>query len=89
MVKSRGILLNWGRLKAAQRDYQEKFALLDKKLYELCRISAEYNRVDGIAARLWIITRSYITGLERQIDTGNSSEDNGRALSGNSAESDQ
>ncbi len=78
--KSVGLELNWGRLKAAQKDYQEKFALLDKKLYELCEFNAEYNRIDGIVARLWIIARSYMTGLERQIDTGNRSEDNGRAL---------
>ena len=51
----------------ACRDYDQDWAATDKVLYELCRQFPDHQRRDGVMAKLWIIGRTYATGIERQI----------------------
>jgi hypothetical protein len=53
------------RLACAQ--YRQTWQAIDEALYELCRRHADHQSQGGINAKLWIIGRTYATGIERKI----------------------
>ena len=54
-------------LGAAFRDYRKHAQLLDRTLYGLCRKQPDHSSIGAINAKLWIISRTYATGIERGI----------------------
>lgn len=58
--------------KAVCRAYEANYAALDKVLYDLCRRHPDHTRRDAINAKLWVIARTYATGIERHIRTDGS-----------------
>lgn len=55
--------------KAACRTYEANYAALNQVLYDLCRQHPDHKRRDAINAKLWVIARTYATGIERHIRT--------------------
>jgi hypothetical protein len=55
--------------KAACRAYEANYAALNQVLYDLCRRHPDHKHRDGINAKLWVIGRTYATGIERHIRT--------------------
>jgi len=53
--------------KKACRDYRLNWKARDDALRGLCRKFPDHQRRDGVNAKLWIISRSYATGIERRI----------------------
>lgn len=49
--------------------YNKWVRAVDEALYELCRHHPDHNDHAGVAAKCWIIGRTYATGVERQIDS--------------------
>jgi hypothetical protein len=49
------------------RDYWENWAALDQALYDLCKRHPRHHNRDAINTKLWILGRTYATGIERQI----------------------
>ena len=58
-------------LNAACRDYAEKWQTLDYTLYNLCQKNPGHRTWESVAAKIWIIGRTYATGIERKIPTRN------------------
>ncbi len=56
----------------ARQDYRERWALLDKQLYEVCRRYPRHEDLGTVNAKLWLIGRSFATGIERQIKSDGS-----------------
>lgn len=52
---------------SACRDYDERWRLLDQTLYDLCSSHPGHTAADGVYAKLWIIGRTYATGIERKV----------------------
>src|SRR6516225_8308780 len=50
-------------------DYRAKWCAIDETLYDLCRRYPDHSDLRGINAKLWIIGRTYATGIERKIFT--------------------
>ncbi len=57
------------RYEVTVRDYEQNWVALNKVLYDLCRRYPDHQRRDGVNAKLWVIGRTYATGIERQIRT--------------------
>ncbi|MHB8522234.1 MAG: hypothetical protein ACYDH9_15955 [Limisphaerales bacterium] len=55
------------RYKAACRDYKANWEALDVALYDLCKKHPDHQSRGVINAKLWIIGRTYATGIERKI----------------------
>lgn len=53
----------------ACRAYEANYAALNRVLYDLCRRYPDHARRDAINAKLWVIGRTYATGIERHIQT--------------------
>lgn len=53
--------------RTAVAQYEEMWRVLDSTLYRLCREHPGHRSWDGLCAKLWIIGRSYTTGIERSI----------------------
>ena len=53
--------------KSACRDYAEKWQALDQTLYRLCQKHPDHSTWASVAAKVWIIGRTYATGIERKI----------------------
>lgn len=51
----------------ACRDYRANWAALDKVLYDLCVECPEHQSRASVNAKLWVIGRTYATGIERKI----------------------
>lgn len=47
--------------------YVANHQAVDQALYALCRCYPDHQRMDGINAKLWIIGRTYATGIERKV----------------------
>jgi len=58
-------------LEAARENLATKWHILDGTLYGLCRQNREHRTWDSVAAKVWIIGRTYATGIERKIPTRN------------------
>jgi len=56
---------------AACRDYAEKWQTIDRTLYELVERNPDHSAWASVAAKVWIIGRTYATGIERKIPTRN------------------
>ncbi len=54
---------------ASVRYYDENLRLLDDTLRHLCREHPDHIRPSSVHAKLWIIARTYATGLERKVAT--------------------
>ena len=50
-------------------DYEKDWATLNETLYNLCKRFPDHQRRDGVNAKLWVIGRTYATGVERMIPT--------------------
>jgi len=50
-------------------DYIQNWDLLDKALYSLCQKNYAHDSMNSIKAKLWIIGRTYATGIERKINS--------------------
>ena len=55
----------------ACRDYTEKWQTLDQTLYRLCQENPGHSTWASVAAKVWIIGRTFASGIERQIPTRN------------------
>ena len=53
----------------ACQEYKERWAALDQVLYELCDKYRDHSTLRAIYAKLWIIGRTYATGIERKIES--------------------
>ncbi len=52
-------------------DYEKGWQATDTALYDLCRRYPNHTDRGGVNAKLWIIGRTYATGIERKIRTNN------------------
>jgi hypothetical protein len=57
------------RFRAAVAEYEANWRATDDALYDLCRRYPSHKRPAHINAKLWIIGRTYATGIERKIPT--------------------
>ena len=48
-------------------DYEKGWQATDTALYDLCRRYPNHTDRGGVNAKLWIIGRTYATGIERKI----------------------
>ncbi len=53
----------------ALADYEQNWRPMDETLYELCRVRPDHRTAASVNAKLWIIGRSYATGIERKVAT--------------------
>ncbi len=53
----------------SRTNYSQDWKLTDQILYNLCRESFDHSSLCSINAKLWIIGRTYATGIERKIPT--------------------
>lgn len=51
----------------AVNDYLQNWDLIDKTLYSLCQKNYAHDSMNSVKAKLWIIGRTYATGIERKI----------------------
>ena len=51
----------------AVADYARTWQATDSTLYDLCRRHPGHKDAGGVNAKLWIIGRTYATGIERKI----------------------
>ena len=59
--------VNLNDYKKAFSYYYSELAPLDEILYQLCRKYPDHSKKSHIHTKLWIIGRTYATGIERQI----------------------
>ena len=53
--------------RTAVEKYHEGWELLDAVLYRLCREHPDHSNIAGVTAKLFLIGRTYQTGIERQM----------------------
>jgi len=53
----------------AVRDYRQTWRVTDQVLYDLCRNYFSHPERPNVHAKLWIIGRTYATGIERKVPT--------------------
>jgi len=56
----------------ACKDYAANWAALDETLYALCKRHPDHSTAASIKAKLWIIGRTYATGIERKVPSDGS-----------------
>lgn len=66
--------LSWDSFAESCREYDEHGALLDRTLYDLCARHPGHATMAEVNAKLWIIGRTYATGIERQVSTGSDAQ---------------
>src|SRR5688500_19734877 len=49
--------------------YDNTWKVMDEALYRLCRENPDHARRSSVCAKLWIIGRTYATGIERKVAT--------------------
>jgi hypothetical protein len=54
----------------AIEEYKREWSTLDSDLYRLCRENPGHQSSGGVFAKVFIIGRTYQTGIERQVETG-------------------
>lgn len=59
--------ISWQEYEKACRDYQENWILQNKTLYDLCKKHSHHGDIQTVNAKLWLIGRTYATGIERMI----------------------
>jgi hypothetical protein len=59
--------IDWAGYEHACRDYEERWRLLDQTLYDLCTANPGHASIAAVVAKLWIIGRTYATGIERRV----------------------
>src|SRR5581483_579080 len=62
-----GLLVDQYRKSVAY--YEKTWKVIDGALYRLCRENPDHARRSSVCAKLWIIGRTYATGLERKVAT--------------------
>jgi hypothetical protein len=55
--------------KKACEDYKQNWALLNEILYKMCKDHRSHKDLSAINAKVWIIGRTYATGIERMISS--------------------
>lgn len=65
------MIRSWKDYDEACREYDKHTRLLDQTLYDLCRKHPDHSSRLSINAKLWIIGRTYATGIERKIPSKN------------------
>jgi hypothetical protein len=61
---------DWPKYNEAWNWYKQSFSLLDSYLYRLCRENPGHATQNVVHAKLWIIARTYATGVERSAGKG-------------------
>jgi hypothetical protein len=56
-----------GQYNLAVEDYNRTTLAMDETMYALCRRFPSHDDENGVNAKLWIIGRTYMTGIERKI----------------------
>jgi hypothetical protein len=69
LPSKRTILFNKKDYLSAGRRYDAEWSLLDETLYRLCRENPDNSSRPSVFAKVFIIGRSYETGLERRVNT--------------------
>lgn len=69
--------LNLNEYKKGCAYYQNQLSLTDDVLYQLCKKYPEHSNKSSIHAKLWIVGRTYASGIERQ---GKSTNEQGSSL---------
>lgn len=49
--------------------YEATWRVMDDTLYRLCRENPDHSRRSSVCAKLWVIGRTYATGIERKVAT--------------------
>jgi hypothetical protein len=52
--------------------YDGAFRVLDKVLYEACRKHPDHTDISSVFAKLWLIGRTFTTGIERAVESDGS-----------------
>jgi hypothetical protein len=61
--------LDPARYQALCPRYDEEWKVVDETLYALCKQHPKHNNRGSVNAKLWIIGRSYATGIERMVES--------------------
>lgn len=61
--------------KKACTDYKQNWALLNEILYKMCKDCRSHKNLSAINAKVWIIGRTYATGIERMISSSGAQGD--------------
>jgi len=61
------VRISWKEYEKALMDYQKNWELQNKILYTLCKNHPHHSDFQTINAKIWLIGRSYATGIERMI----------------------
>ncbi|MEW5826372.1 MAG: hypothetical protein AB1778_06020, partial [Candidatus Bipolaricaulota bacterium] len=61
------MILSVDDYRRAVADYEHSWRATDEALYDLCRRHPDHADQAGVNAKLWIIGRTYATGIERKI----------------------
>ncbi len=56
-------------------DYKQNWIVVDNTLYSLCKKNYDHDSKNSINAKLWIIGRTYATGIERMIKSNGNQGD--------------
>ena len=59
--------LDWSLLSDSRKEYARGWQAIDWTLYELCRKYPDHEDEAGVRAKLWLIGRTFATGIERVI----------------------
>lgn len=69
MPRKPSIVFNENEYSSAVSRYEAEWSLLDETLYRLCRENPDNSSRVSVFAKVFIIGRSYQTGIERQVTT--------------------
>ena len=61
---------DWPEYEKAWDEYKQKWKMLDDYLYKLCEKNPGHDSLNVINAKVWIIGRTYATGIERNAQPG-------------------
>lgn len=59
--------MDWSNYGALCERYDNEWALLDQTLHDLCANHPGHTLIDEVNAKLWIVSRTYATGIERRV----------------------
>lgn len=59
----------WRSYRGSVLAYKEHWALIDEVLYDLCRRFPTHEQRGHVNAKMWLIGRTYQTGLERKVES--------------------
>jgi hypothetical protein len=62
-------MFDFDRYRRVVLEYEHKWQPIDVALYDLCRRYPGHTDAGGLNAKVWIIGRTYATGIERKIPT--------------------